>query len=222
MRTRDSQQHRPCWRLVGPAGSRLHHGHPSLGPREPQARGRSSEVRRGDLAVSWRPGPQLLGGSVMSLLGTASSCLEPPGRAPSGRAQLGTRGFCLGPSSSSHCGPQGPSFPPRSGWNRPGFWTLVQQQESRQESICCFCPLAATARPPSPASHHPFPGIAQWLFSCLLAGAALSLLTALLSLGDSNSRAWAPRVRGPSPVGSPRVPCPGPGQPFMVRAALLR
>lgn len=214
MRTRDSQQHRPCWRLVGPAGSRLHHGHPSLGPREPQARGRSSEVRRGDLAVSWRPGPQLLGGSVMGLLGTASSRLELPGRAPSGRAQLGTRGFCLGPSSSSHCGPSGPLISPtkwlESSWFLdprsatgvpPGVYLLLLSTCRHFEaSLPCF---------PSPLSGYRPVVIflsAGWSRPVTSDRPSQSGGLKLPSLGPKSARSFSSRLsKGPTPWTRPAL-----------------
>lgn len=165
-------------RLVGPAGSCLCHGHPRLDHVNLRLRDgalRSARVTRavlralglhlGALAPSSWEGP---------CRGQHLSALEPPGRAPSGHAQLGRPGVLPGSCLVPLTVVPGPSFP--HGVAGIGLVSGISPSaagECCRNLVCCFCPLAATAKsPPLPASYHPFAGIACVIFLCLLAGAA--------------------------------------------------
>lgn len=181
---------------MGLAGSRLHHSHPLLGSREPQAQGGSSEVRRGDSAVgrgtgpsTWVPLPPAPGRSLSwacrgqhrsALSLQQGPTLDVPSSAPGG--------CCLGPASSlpaSHCLPPGPLISPtkwlESSWFLdprsaagvlPGVYLLLL-------STCCHWEASLPCLPSPLSWYRPVV-----IFLCLLAGATPSLLTALLSLGD--------------------------------------
>lgn len=110
---------------------------------------------------------------------------------------------------ASHCSPRGSWFPPQSGWNLSGFWTLTRRQESchllasnwlLSEPSCCLSPSVTTAEPPSLSFLSPQSGYCPViLFLRLLSGATPCPLTTLLSLGDC-------KPPGPGPTNSPRTP----------------
>lgn len=188
MRTGDSQQHRP-WARLGPVSAtvtpRLDHANLRL--RDGALRS-ASVTRLCVRALGPPPGcprPQLLGGS---LSWAESFCLEPPGRAPSGHAQLGARGVlpgsCLVLSLWSPGAPHfphevagivlvsGPSFSSRSAARNLSAASVHLPPLRSLPPLLPITPLRV-----SPSSY--FLVSAGW--------SARSLLTAFLSLGDSKT-----------------------------------
>ena len=187
-----------------------------------------TRLSRGAGPSTWVPLPPAPGRvPLVGLSGAASCCSEPLAGLHLGRAQLGAWGCCLGPASSlpaSHCRPPGPLISPtkwlESSWFLdprsaagvlPGFYLLLLSTCRHWEaSLPCL---------PSPLFRYR-PVV---IFLCLLAGATLSLLTDLLSLGDCKAPEPGPQecmvLLQSALQGSSR---PRPSQPFVVRAAFPR
>lgn len=133
----------------------------------------------GALAPSSWEGP-CRGQNLSALSLPAGLHLDMPSSAPGG--------CCLGPALSSHCGPPGPLIsptkwlesswfldPPSAAGVLPGIYLLLL-------STCRHCEASLPCFPSPLCGYRP-----AVIFLCLLAGAARSLLTALLSLGDSKT-----------------------------------